>query len=122
MTKQKTPHTQTQQNARPEQSDVDPNEPEVSADELTGQNFEGAETGQDRAFRKVQVRSSRRSVESPSAAFEGKVKTRTPKGNIQGITSHSATEESERQEKVVRDRQDAQAGVNHSNSEKRRAS
>ena len=122
MTKQKTPHTQTQQNTTPEQSDIDPNEPELSMDELTGQNFEGAETGQDRAPRKVQTRSSRKSVESPTVAYEGTVKTRTPKGNVQGITSHSATEESERQEKVVRDRPDAQAGVNHSNREKRRAS
>jgi len=47
------------------------------------------------------------------AAYEGSISTRTPKSQGQGITPRSSKEENARQEKVVRDRPDAQAGVNH---------
>jgi len=41
----------------------------------------------------------------------GSVSTRTPESDQQGITNHSASEESARQRKVVSERPDAQAGV-----------
>lgn len=50
--------------------------------------------------------------EPQEAAHGGRTTTRTPKDETQGITSHAAKEESARQEKVVKDRPDAQAGLN----------
>ena len=118
MTKQKTPHTQSQQNVRPEQTDLEPDqeayESGTGSDQDTYRRMEGAETGQERSPRKLQGRSKTRKTEPATAAFEGSVSTRTPKRPVQGITSHSAQEESERQQKVVNDRPDAQAGVNRS--------
>lgn len=119
MTKQKTPHTQTQQNTKPEQTDFEPdqaesNDPELNNEDGIYAHMEGAETGSDRAPRKLQAEAPARNVEPETFAHEGSVFTRTPKRPVQGITTHSAQEESERQEKVVRDRPDARAGVNRS--------
>jgi hypothetical protein len=114
MTKQKTPHTQSQQNVAPEQTDLEPDEQESDVDTSIYEQMEGAQTGQNRAPERVQTRSRRKTGIAPAAAQEGSITTRTPKRPVQGITSRSAEEESERQEKVVNDRPDAQAGVNHS--------
>jgi hypothetical protein len=123
---QKTPHTQTQQNVDPEQSDFEPGQtPEESTSEAEQHLYEhmdGAETGTNRAPREVQTRSKRHDLEPQPAAFEGSVTTRTPDDEHQGITSHSAEEESSRQKKVVNDRSDAQAGVNKSGSAQRKRS
>ena len=115
MAKQKTPHTQTQQNIAPDQSDAEPGvDSQAAAHESVYSNTEGAQTGSNRAFSRVQDE-ARHPVPTPAVpAYEGNLSTRTPKGSSQGITSRSSTEESERQEKVVTDRPDAQAGVNHS--------
>jgi len=67
-----------------------------------------------RAPREIETRSERHQIEPETEAHEGRVTSRTPKQPSQGITAHSAEEESERQEKVVKDRPDAQAGVNRS--------
>jgi hypothetical protein len=116
---QKSPHTQTQQNTVPEQTDLEANEQEYEADSPTEQelyeHMEGAETGMERNPREVEARSSIHNRTEPEVqAHEGTLSTRTPKRPVQGITSHSAAEESARQEKVVNDRPDAQAGVNRS--------
>jgi len=118
MTKQKSPHTQSQQNMNPEQTDLEaaeqPYEADAAADQALYEHTEGSETGMDRSPRKVEVRSSSHRTEPEVGAHEGSVTTRTPKRPSQGVTSHSAEEESARQEKVVNDRPDAQAGVKHS--------
>ena len=116
MTKQKTPHTQSQQNVMPEQTELEPGQEayESGSDQETYRRMGGSETGQDRSPRKQQGRSKTRKTEPATAAFEGSVSTRTPKRPVQGITSRSAQEESERQQKVVNDRPDSQAGVNRS--------
>jgi hypothetical protein len=116
MTKQKSPHTQTQQNVVPEQSDFEPDQ--NGSDVELYRQAEGAETGMNRSPRKMQSRTKRRVTEPPTGTYEGRVTTRTPKQPRQGITSHSAKEESERQEKVVKKRSDAQAGVNRSKRRK----
>lgn len=117
MTKQKSPHTQTQQNTIPEQTDLEageqPYEADSPEDEKIYTNMQGAETGTNRSPREVQTRSERHRTEPEVKAHEGSVSTRTPKGPAQGITSHSAEEESERQKKVVNNRPDAGAGVKH---------
>ncbi len=118
MAMQKSPHPNTQQDTKPEQSDLELNEQEYEVDSPADQAIyraaEGAETGMNRSPREIDTRSERRRVEPETEAHEGSVSTRTPKQSSQGITTHSAEEESRRQEKVVKDRADAQAGVNRS--------
>ena len=113
MTNQKSPHTQTQQNQKPERTDfeADRDEPIDNSIDARTQN---AATGSDRAPRKVQRNAPLPNIEPETSAHEGSVSTRTPKLPAQGVTAHSAEEESERQEKVVKDRPDARAGVNRS--------
>lgn len=111
---EKTPHTQTQQNTTPEQSDLDrdeqPYEADSPTDEALYEHAEGAETGTNRSPREVQTRNLRHRTEPEVEAHEGSVSTRVPKKLAPGITDRPA-EESERQEKVVEDRPDAQAGL-----------
>lgn len=119
MTKQKSPHTQSQQNTKPEQTDLELDRQRFEAgtddsDDGAYQNTEGAETGGTRTPRRTRPSTMRRRTEPEVVAHEGSVSTRTPKKPVQGITSRSAEEESSHQEKVVNDRPDAQAGVNHS--------
>lgn len=112
-----TPHTQTQQNVRPEQSDLEPDQLEQTAgtgdDADLYRNSDGAQVGSNRGARFVHRAAGHPNTEPAVAAHEGSVTTRTPGGEKQGITSRSAEEESARQKKVVNDRPDAQAGVNH---------
>lgn len=118
MTKQKSPHTNTQQNRRPEETDMEsPDqayETDPGADEKLYENEEGAETGENRSPREIDTRVQRHRTVPEQEAHEGSLTTRTPKRPSQGITSRSAEEESSRQEKVVNGRPDARAGVNRS--------
>jgi len=116
MAKQRTPRSQSQQNIEAEQRDLQPEADEypIKGEEQSFTGRAGAETGGNRAPRIIHTRYEKHKTEPAAAAYEGSVSTRTPKNAAQGITSHSAAEESARQEKVVRDRLDAQAGVNHS--------
>ena len=117
MTKPTTPHTTTQQNVSPLQTDVDPlaNELEPSIEDLNlYQNMDGAESGTNRTPKRIPDPSNKRNVEPQPVAYEGELTTRSPGGDGQGITSHSGNEERERQQRVVKDRSDAQAGLNHS--------
>jgi hypothetical protein len=118
MTRQKTPHTQSQQNITPEQTDLESGQQRYETgtgdDEQIYENMEGAETGGTRSPRKVDTGSVHHHTEPETVAHEGSVSTRTPKRPSQGITSRSAEEESTRQQKVVNERPDAQAGVNRS--------
>jgi putative membrane protein len=114
MSKQETPHTQTQQNTTPEQSDFEADQKgsEAKAKEEGVTNTH--DTGSNRNQKNLQTGKSARKTEPESSAHEGAISTRTPKRPVQGITAHSAQEESDRQEMVVKDRPDAQAGVNRS--------
>jgi len=73
-------------------------------------NMDGAQTGGTRAFNANTGRTPTLHVQE-DAALTGTVNTRTPESDQQGITNHSASEESARQRKVVSERPDAQAGV-----------
>ena len=101
---QSTPHTESQQNTNPAESDLEP-------DAETFENRDGAQTGSNRAFNKNESQGPKHNMEPATAAEYGTMSTRTPKSDSQGITNHSATEESTRQEKVVSERPDALAGV-----------
>src|SRR5581483_3148888 len=100
MTKQTTPHTQTQQNVTPEQTDFeldqDAMESATGANAEGYSNMEGAETGTNRTPRKIDTRSEQHNTENAPVAHEGDLSTRTPKRRVQRITSHSAEEESAR--------------------------
>ena len=117
MAKQKTPHTQTEQNTKPEQTDLEPEEQQsetgLDADDRIYESMDGAATGSNRAPRSLESGSTHRRAEAEEVAHEGTLSMRAPKHPAQGITSRSAAEESSRQEKVVNARPDAQAGVNH---------
>lgn len=133
MTRQKSPHTQTEQNTKPEQTDLEADEQEYEADSASDQQLysrmDGAETGGPRSPKKIKKDGPRHKTEPEEVAHEGSVSARTvsdrsvsdrsvsdrsSKRPVQGVTSHSAREESERQQKVVKARPDAQAGVNRS--------
>lgn len=115
MTKQKSPHTNTEQNVVPEQTDLETAQSsfEDEAEEPIYENKEGAESGMNRSPRRVPGRAPQHKTEPESVAHEGLVDSRSPKKPAQGITDR-ASEEGARQKKVVNDRPDAQAGVNHS--------
>jgi hypothetical protein len=113
MTRQKSPHTQTQQNRSPEDTDRNIDQ-EISGNDEEYGRMEGAETGSNRSPRKLHTGGASRKTEPETEAHEGSVSTRTPKRPAQGVTSRSAQEESARQEKVVNARSDARAGVNRS--------
>jgi len=97
-------------------------EPDVLEQELgTGEdaklyeNTEGAQTGGTRSPRHAPRASVKRNTEPAVQAFEGNTTSRTVKDpNKQGVTNRSSAMENEGQEKVVKDREDAQAGLNHS--------
>lgn len=74
------------------------------------QNMDGAQTGGTRAFNANTGRKPTLHVQE-GAALTGSVASRTIESDHQGITNHSASEEAERQKKVVAERPDAQAGV-----------
>ncbi len=115
MTIQKSPHTNTQQDTKPEQTDLDAGEEvyEADEDENLYSRADGAETGMNRSRREVQTRTERHRTEPEVAAHEGQISTRVPKRPAQGISSRE-DDEAKRQKKVVKNRPDAQAGVNHS--------
>ena len=122
MAMQKSPHPNTQQNTKPEQSDLEVDEQEYEADSPQDQQLydrsEGAATGMNRNPRGIETRSERHKIEPEKKAHEGWLSTRTPKKRSQGITARTGEQESTRQEKVVQDRPDAQAGVNRTRSKK----
>jgi len=99
-----TPHTQTQQDVNPDQSDID----------SKAAAHEEAHTGTDRGFSKMTNRERKDVSKPPARAFEGSISSRTSSGPGQGISSRPQAEEKERQDRVVKDRPDAKAGVNHS--------
>lgn len=119
MAKQKSPHTQSQQNTHYAQTDQDPNIPEqrlgTGADAAMFENRAGAQTGGARSPKHTPGSSRPHNVEQPSAAWEGSLRSRVfDDDNKQGISSNSSRVERDGQEKVVKARPDARAGVNHS--------
>jgi hypothetical protein len=119
MAKQKSPHTQSEQNQSQTQMNLEPGELEqmlgTGEDARTYENSDGAQTGGTRSPRHAPRAGVKHNVEPATAAFEGATTSRTVKDpNKQGATNRSSAMENEGQEKVVKDRPDAQAGVNHS--------
>jgi len=119
MTHQRSPHTQSEQNATETQMDLEPGTLEqelgTGEDAKLYENNEGSQTGGTRSPRHAPKGSVKHKTEPAVKAYEGNLTSRTVKDpNKQGITNRSSAMENEGQEKVVKDREDAQAGVNHS--------
>lgn len=77
---------------------------------------EDAQAGTNRGIHIVPNTRGTHNTVPAQAAYEGSVTTRTPEGEKQGISSHAQSEESSRQRKVVKDRPDATASLDHSKS------
>ena len=119
MSQQKSPHTQSEQNQPQVQMNLEPDELEqilgTGEDARTYENNDGAQMGGTRSPRHAPKAGVKHNVEPATAAFEGATTSRTVKDpNKQGVTNRSSAMENEGQEKVVKDRPDSQAGVNHS--------
>lgn len=72
----------------------------------------GAESGSNRSSEHYQRGPGHHKTAPEQAAHVGSLTTRTPAGTNQGIGNRSVAVEDDRQERVVRDRADAEAGVN----------
>lgn len=119
MAKQKSPHTQSQQNSNFAQTDLNPDDTPQTVmhgeDAAAYENNDGAQTGGTRSPKHPPGSGNPHNAEQQAAAFEGSVTSRTSHdASKQGISSRSAESEYGGQDKVVRERKDAQAGLNHS--------
>ncbi|KAA6455890.1 hypothetical protein DYQ86_27015 [Acidobacteria bacterium AB60] len=119
MAKQRSPHEQTQQDTHFAQTDVNPGELEqevgVEVDAEAYENMDGAETGAERSPKHTPGSANPHNTEPQTAAYEGSLRSRTSEDDTrQGISNRSAKAEAKGQRKVVSEREDAQAGVNHS--------
>ena len=112
----RSPHTQSQQNTSFFQTDVNPDETAAeAARDQAYDNREGAATGGERSPRHTPDSAGSHKTEPQEAAMEGSLTSRVSRDTSrQGISNRAAADEAGRQEKVVSQREDAQAGVNHS--------
>ena len=116
---QKSPHTQSQQNTNFAQTDVNPDEmPQTVGtgdDAATYENRDGAQMGGTRSPRHSPNSSAPHKTQPAAAAYEGTLTSRVFDDPAkQGISNNSSAKEAEGQRKVVGQREDSQAGVNHS--------
>ena len=119
MAHQRSPHTQSEQNATVTQMDLEPGtlgqELGTGEDAKIYENNDGAQTGGTRSLRHAPRGSVKHKTEPAVNAYEGNLTRRTIKGPTkQGITNRSNAMQNEGQEKVVKGPDDAQAGLNHS--------
>ncbi len=119
MAVQKTPHTQSQQNTNFAQTDVNPDDmPQTvgsGEDAATYENRDGAQAGGTRSPRHSPNSGAPHNTEQAPVAYEGPLTSRVfDDSTKQGISNNSSAKEAEGQRKVVGQRDDAQAGVNHS--------
>jgi len=115
MPNQTTPHTNTQQNVNPGKLDANPDEFSQETaqgdDDAIYNNMDGAQTAGSRAAHIIDADGgNKRNVEQPLSALTGSQNSRLPQNGAEGITTRPE-EEAARQQKVVSDRPDAQAGV-----------
>jgi hypothetical protein len=116
MAKQNSPHTQTQQDTHFAQTDVNPDELEQNTGHASEyENRDGAQTGGKRSPKTMPQFAHPHNTEDQPVAFEGTLASRTfDDDNKQGVTTNASSKEAVGQRKVVSQREDSQAGVNHS--------
>jgi hypothetical protein len=77
--------------------------------------MDGAQTGGNRSPKTMPKPAHAHNTEDQPVAYEGSPASRTFDDDTkQGVTTNASSKEAEGQRKVVGDREDAQAGVNHS--------
>ena len=115
---QTTPHTESQQNQDRSQADLEPNtfaqDLGHGDDAATYENTEGAQTASNRSFAHNESQGPGHKGVPETEAHTGHLTSRTIHSDAQGISNHSASEESVGQEKVVSERPDSQAAINRS--------
>ena len=115
---QTTPHTESQQNQDRSQVDLEPHtfvqDLGHGDDAATYENAEGAQTGSNRSFAHNESQGPGHKGVPETEAHTGHLTSRTIQSDAQGISNHSASEESVGQEKVVSERPDSQAAINRS--------
>ena len=84
MTKQKSPHTQSEQNTVPEQTDLETAQSDLGneAEERAYEHMEGAETGTNRSPRRLPRSAQQHNTQPETVAHEGSVTTRTPNARL----------------------------------------
>src|SRR5215469_13744186 len=106
MAVQKTPHTNSEQNVNSAAMDLEPNQSphEVGRgeDAKIYENADGAQTGGTRAFNANAHRDNQPKSIDEGTRMEFEMRGRAQKSDMPGITTHSAAEEQERQQKVER--------------------
>lgn len=120
MAKDRTPHTQSQQNTNFARSDVNRDELEQNVgrdeDAASSENRDGAQAGGTRSPKHTPGSARPHNTEDQTVSYEGSLASRTfDDDQKQGVTTNASSKEAEGQRKVVDERPDAQAGVNHSN-------
>lgn len=115
----KSPHTQTQQDTQYDQTDLNPDDmPQTvatGADASIYENRDGAQTGSERSPKHMPMGANPPNTLQQPVAYEGTLTSRvSDEAERQGISNRSAQSERAGQQKVVDAREDAQAGVNHS--------
>ena len=107
MAVQKTPHTNSEQNVNSAAMDLEPNQSphEVGRgeDAKIYENADGAQTGGTRAFNANAHRDNQPKSIDEGTRMEFETRARPQRTDMPGITTHSAAEEQERQQKVERD-------------------
>ena len=101
-----TPHTNTQQNVSSAAMDLEPNmDPQDvgrGEDAKLYQNAEGAQTGENRAFHVNDGRDNLPKSIDEGTRLEAEITKRPQRADMPGVTTHTAGEENERQQKVER--------------------
>jgi len=116
MADKNSPHTQTQQDTHFAQTDVNPDERVQDAGHGSEyENTDGAQTGGKRSAKTTPGSAHPHNTEDQPVAYEGTLASRTFDDDTkQGVTTNASSKEAEGQRKVVSQREDSQAGVNHS--------
>lgn len=104
MAVQKTPHTNSEQNANSAAMDLEPNQSPQDVgrgdDAKMYENADGAQTGGTRAFNANAHRDNQPKSIDEGTRLEMETRGHAQKADQPGITTHNAGEEQQRQEKV----------------------
>ena len=115
---QTTPHTESQANQDRSQDDLEPNafaqDLGRGADAATYEIADGAQTGSNRAFARNESQGPGHKGVPETEAHTGHLASRVIHSDNQGISNHSANDESIGQEKVTSERPDSQGAINRS--------
>jgi len=117
MAQEKSPHTQAQQDTQFAQTDTNPNEQEqTTAAASEYESRDGAQTGGKLSPKTMPGSAHALKIEEPPVAYEGSLASRSfDDATKQDVTTNASSKEAEGQRNVVGEREDSQAGVNHSN-------